>query len=721
MPRNALLAVLISLAGALFDVPAAAQFPGELAGTVRDAATGAPVETASVEVAATGETARTDGAGAFRLRGLEPGPARLRVRRTGYAEREMAVEVANGRTTRVDVALRPVPVALDVLRVSAARDLPGDGTRFGRAEIEAAGARTAAEVAERAPGVVVRGTGPTSARTISIRGSSPDAVLVLVDGAPLNDPVTGEADLSTVPAGSIESLTVLPGARAARYGPRAEAGVVVIETRAAGTRQALELSAGSFGEVGGRAEIGARTGGIGWSVGGQGRRVGGEFDHPRDPNDPTIQRRENADLEEWGAFGAAAGRLAGGELRARGGWDALERGLPGTGHTPSPTARQEMSRGRGSLAWRRAGEATTLTALLSGATQRVHYADPAPPLGLAYDDTTRVRTATIRIDADRALRAGWLRGVGGGIEAAAHRVDAGALAETAPRTRRDFGAFAHLLAGRETGAGDLSLSAEGRMDRDGVTGEWFASRALAASAGLGALRVQVANRSSFSPPSLGDQFFRDGVGVAPNPDLRAVRVPNEWEAGASWASALGGAEVAASAAAYRGDVKGMIVWLPDFSFRWSPRNVDVRRRGVDTRAEVRVPAAARLRLAGSWSLADVTYDQPGEAVQVAYRPRHAALLEAEAAPGAWRAGVAARWTGERPTSISGVNRLPGFWSVEMDVAREWRVGGWAATAAVRVDRLLDETESLIAGFPEPGRRLRLDLRLRRAEGQDINP
>ncbi|HEU4453966.1 MAG TPA: TonB-dependent receptor, partial [Longimicrobium sp.] len=307
------------------------------------------------------------------------------------------------------------------------------------------------------------------------------------------------------------------------------------------------------------------------------------------------------------------------------------------------------------------------------------------------------------------------------LEAAAHRVDAGALAETAPRTRRDFGAFAHLLAGRETGAGDLSLSAEGRMDRDGVTGEWFASRALAASAGLGALRVQVANRSSFSPPSLGDQFFRDGVGVAPNPDLRAVRVPNEWEAGASWASALGGAEVAASAAAYRGDVRGMIVWLPDFSFRWSPRNVDVRRRGVDTRAEVRVPAAARLRLAGSWSLADVVYDQPGDAVQVAYRPRHAALLEAEAAPGAWRAGVAARWTGERPTSVSGVNRLPGFWSVEMDVAREWRVGGWAATAAVRVDRLLDETESLIAGFPEPGRRLRLDLRLRRAEGQDINP
>jgi outer membrane receptor protein involved in Fe transport len=161
----------------------------------------------------------------------------------------------------------------------------------------------------------------------------------------------------------------------------------------------------------------------------------------------------------------------------------------------------------------------------------------------------------------------------------------------------------------------------------------------------------------------------------------------------------------------------MSVWLPDVTFRWSPRNTDVRRRGIDARGEVRLADAAGLRLAGSWSLADVTYDGPGDAVQVAYRPRHSALLEAEVAPGAWRAGVAARYTGLRHTAVSAVNTLPGFWSMEMDVAREWRVGGWAATTALRVDRLLDETESMIAGFPEPGRRLRMDLRLRRAEGR----
>ncbi|MFL5539166.1 MAG: carboxypeptidase regulatory-like domain-containing protein, partial [Longimicrobiaceae bacterium] len=180
-----------------------AQFPGELAGTVTDAATGAPVEAASIELAGTAIATRTDAAGAFRLRGLEPGAYRVLVRRAGYAAREVAAEARNGTTTRLSISIQPLPVALAPLRV-AAESAPAAGGTLSRAEIEASGARTAAEVVERMPGVVVRGTGPTGAKTASIRGSAADEVLVLVDGVALNDPVTGEADLSAVPAGTIE-------------------------------------------------------------------------------------------------------------------------------------------------------------------------------------------------------------------------------------------------------------------------------------------------------------------------------------------------------------------------------------------------------------------------------------------------------------------------------------------------------------------------------------
>lgn len=658
---------------------------------------------------------RTDAGGAFRLRGLEPGAYRVLVRRSGYAAREVAAEARNGTTTRLSISIHPLPVALAPLRVSADAAVAAGGT-LSRAQIEASGARTAAEVVERLPGVVVRGSGPTGAKTVSIRGSAADEVLVLVDGVALNDPVSGAADLASVSAGAIERVTVLPGARTARYGPRALAGVVLIETRTAEARQAAEFSAGTLGEWGGRMETGASLGRGAWSAGGGARQIGGAFDYARDVNDPTIVRRANDDLREWNAFAALASPVGGGELRVRGGWDALDRGLPGTGHTPSLDAREEMGRGRGSATWRRTGARSTASILLSGATQRVRFSDPAPPFGLAYDDTTRVRTAELRVEGERSLAdSALLHGLGAGVQAGVQHVDAGSLSDLAPRTRTDVGAFAQALGGTTIARLPISLSAVARVDRDGVTGDWFLSRSLSAGTAIGAFRFELANRSSFSPPSLGDQFFREGVGVKPNPDLRPERVPNEWELSAQADARAGGADLTLSAAGYTGGVKGMIVWLPDYTFRWSPRNLDVDRRGVDARLQAAFEAA-HLRLSGAWSIARITYVQDGHdsGIQVAYRPEHSGVFGAEWAPGAWRAELAARYTGLRYPAPAKINALPGFWSAELGVSKEWRLGGWAAVTAIDVDRLFGERASLIAGYPEPGRRVRMDLRLRRS-------
>ena len=228
--RSRLLAGLLSVAGMiaclLLAAPASAQRPGDLAGRVVEAGTAAPVEAAAVEVPELGLRAWTDGTGRFRFRGVEPGTYRVRVSRAGYAARQVAAEVRNGEETWLEVRLAAAAVALEAVRVTADAAPAEGGTLVSREEIEASGARTAAEVLERVPGVVVRSTGASGAQTVSIRGSAADAVLVLVDGVPLNDPVSGEADVGAVPAQSIDRVTVLPGARGARYGPRATAGVL---------------------------------------------------------------------------------------------------------------------------------------------------------------------------------------------------------------------------------------------------------------------------------------------------------------------------------------------------------------------------------------------------------------------------------------------------------------------------------------------------------------
>ncbi|HET6232595.1 MAG TPA: TonB-dependent receptor [Longimicrobiaceae bacterium] len=699
----------------MLPLRALAQWPGEIAGRVTDARGSAGVEAATVELPAVGRTASTDGTGAFILRGLEPGEYRVVVRRAGFAARETSAAVRNGQVTRLFISLQPVDVALAALRVTAERDRLADGTHVGRAEIERSGARTAGDVMATMPGVVVRENGVGAAQTVSIRGSAPGAVLVLVDGVPANDPVTGEADLSTVPAHSVQSVTVLPGARTARYGPRAEAGVVLIETRAAERRREATVTAGSLRERAGSVEWGDAFRGVAWSVGGQARSIGGEFHHPRDPGDPTPVIRRNADVAEWSGFAAAQTRAAGGDLRVRGGVETLDRGIPGLGYAPSLQARETLDRGRASLAWRRTTDGGAASFDVSGVTQRVRFSDPAPPFGLPYDTRTRVGSLHLRGEAERISRSSWLRGYGAGVEGTTQRIDAGALTETAPRTRTDAGTFAHAAAGRTFGGIDADLTAEARADRDGVTGRWYATRALTLGAGRGGVRVQLANRSGFSPPSLGDQFFREGVAVAPNPDLLPERVPNEWELGASASRTVGSAALSAGASAYRGDVRGMIVWLPDFRFVWSPRNTNVKRRGVDAWADAAWPAHA-LHLTASGSLAKVTYDRPGadDDVQVAYRPRQSAQLRAGWAPGRWTLDLGTRYVGRRFPDPSRDNPLPGFWTWDAGVGRGWRAGHFALDAAVHIDRLLDERSALISGYPEPGRRARIDLRVSRA-------
>lgn len=752
--RRARLVLVSVLAVSLYTTVTAAQFPGELRGRIVVSATGAPVPAAFVELPALGRSALTDATGSFFLRGLEPGRHTLTVRRIGFILWVGDVEVANGQATTLQVTLVSDPLALDGIEVTTTRTpLGAAGTeaniRINRDEIERSGARTAGEIARRAAGVVVREDGPGSAQTISIRGSEADAVLVLVDGVPLNDPVTGVADLSAIPSATIESITVLAGAQGARYGARAQAGVVLVETRAPLTGGELRTAAGSLGEwsAGGEAGVAryhrSGTGGgtepgqpplFAVTAGGHLRRVGGEFNFARVPGiDETIERRVNADLSEQAGFLTAAARVAGGELRLRAGAESLDRGIPGRGYAPSTEARQEMDRTRASLGWRRWGHALSGTASVAAVGQRVRYADPAPPFGFPYDDMTRARAWEARGEVGRTGGT-LIRSHGLGFDVIRQRADATALADNAPRTRTDLGVFAYTALGSTLGEWDAELSLQARLDRGGDTaeagsgevpdetdsagssGSWFVNRAVSARLTNGSVTLHVSNGSGFSPPSLGDQFFREGVAVAPNPDLRAERIPSEWEAGASLTHRQpGGLGVAGGIRGFHGNVRGMIVWLPDFRFVWSPRNADVKRRGLESWAEVGHTGLG-VRLAGSYSLAAVTFDRPGadNDAQVTYRPRHTGRVTGAWTQGQWHAEVAGSYTGTRYPAAATVNPLPPFWTIGVSAGRDWTIGGMTLGTALHVDRLLDEKDSLIFGFPEAGRRIRLEARVRPA-------
>lgn len=118
-----------------------------------------------------------------------------------------------------------------------------DKVTLSREAIERSGAGSLAEVLQTQSSVrVLRYGSRSQAQFMQIRGSASRQVLVLLDGIPLNTASGSAVDLSLIPLDWIESLTLVKGASAARYGSASVGGVLLIESRQAEEGRNFTLS-----------------------------------------------------------------------------------------------------------------------------------------------------------------------------------------------------------------------------------------------------------------------------------------------------------------------------------------------------------------------------------------------------------------------------------------------------------------------------------------------
>ena len=159
--------------------------------------------------------------------------------------------------TPIALGQHPSP-ALDTVTVVASRTHVGGGGVvrsvgvITRDQITASSARNLTDVLSAEMGVDVYGRSAAQA-DVSIRGSSAEQIVVLVDGVRMTDVQSAHYTLDVaVPLESIERIEVLRGIGSALYGPDAVGGVINIVTRRAQSGE-LRASSGSFGSVGGGA------------------------------------------------------------------------------------------------------------------------------------------------------------------------------------------------------------------------------------------------------------------------------------------------------------------------------------------------------------------------------------------------------------------------------------------------------------------------------------
>jgi vitamin B12 transporter len=697
-----------------------AQVPGEARGRVIDVRSGQAIDGARIEVVGRATYALSDAAGSFVLRGLEPGTFSVRARALGYLPSDTAIAITNGRSTTIDFVLQRVASRLNPIVVRSERDST-NALRFNRQTIEQSARRDLGDLLQSVPGVVItRAGGPGSPSRISIRGSGANEVLVLVDGNAINSTITGEADLSTISLEMVDNVEVLPGAQSARYGGRALAGVVVIETRRAERDASGSASLGAWGERNasmtlGRAQRTQQMRAIG-SIAADYRDVRGDFSYEvPDVRGGGIARRVNADARTVGLLATASidgNDEAPGGLQIRAEWQRRTRGLPGSIVQPSTTGRQRDSRLAGGLDVRRSFDRATWTANVDATHEHATFADPAPPFGTTYDDA--VDANSLRV-ATTGTVASSVASLTAGGESRTLGVTSTMLAPGAPRRQQQWGTWSSVHSSH-LGANGVELAADvsARADWDSFLPGASVSPRASLTASRGPATIAASFGGGYTPPSLADQFFHEGVLVRPNPSLRPERVRREIELRAGVRDTrVGIVDVAGDVSVYRADIDGMILWLPDFRFIWSPSNFDVRRRGWEMNGHLAVPSL-HVDVRGSVNRSDVSYVGPVLGGQVAYRPRTTASVAAGVSHWGARLQSTTRYIGAR-RSVPGsqLNLLDSYSLSDVALSRPFARGSWSLDVTLGVENVFDRSASMLADYPFPGRAWTVAFRTRR--------
>ncbi|MEO5800182.1 MAG: TonB-dependent receptor [Gemmatimonadales bacterium] len=152
------------------------------------------------------------------------------------------------------LAAQERPRTLDTLVAVASRASAGGAVRsvtiISRDDVARSSARNVAELLSFQLGIDVYGRSAAQA-DISLRGSTAEQTLVLVDGIRMSDAQSSHYALDLgVPLASIERIEILRGAGSALYGSDAIGGVINIVTRRGAPSPAGHARGGSFGTYG---------------------------------------------------------------------------------------------------------------------------------------------------------------------------------------------------------------------------------------------------------------------------------------------------------------------------------------------------------------------------------------------------------------------------------------------------------------------------------------
>lgn len=550
-----------------------------------------------------------------------------------------------------------------------------------RERIEEMNAQSVGEVLEEVTDARVNSYGAMGAESgITLRGSTKQQVLVMVDGRPVNVASVGTADLSLYPVDQVERIEVVRGPGSVLYGAGAMAGVVNIITRDPPQKLQTDLSA-SYGTKNTRIlqlDNGARIGDVGY----------------------LITASQNAS-DGWRKNSACDGYNISGKLDydmtqesrlvLNSGFSRQNKGVPGSTSWPSPDAKQYERQYWFDLTHKYEFEINTC--LTSKAFLNQNWQEYKDPDSLT-DDISRNQTAGV--DVQQTLPVGERQLLMGGIYLENDNVNI-----------KDAGGVSRIGGNRDlfTGAGFLQdeISFLERFVatpglRCDIQSKWGAELSPKIS-GLYKItdmtRLKASIGRGFRAPTVDELYWRSDYSEG-NPDLK----PEESLSYDAGIQQQFGAKTMLEVSLFQSRMKNLIAWFDDGTGIYKAQNInDACLQGLETELSTQfteeISGTLNYTLLGA---RDTSGQYDGDTLT--YRPKNkvGGRLGYQTKWGL-KLNVNADYTDSVYTDRANTKELGGFMTLGAYAAQTIFKG---VEFFARGDNILNKQYQMVDGYPMPG-------------------
>lgn len=650
---------------------------------------------------------------------------------SAHAQEEMAICGFGQPDSVADLVLREA-----VVSARRAGDAAGYVERLGERELRQMNSYSLADALRFLAGVQVKDYGGIGGlKTVDVHSVGSRHTAVSYDGVEISDAQNGVVDLGRFSPLAAGGLMLVSGMNPDILRPArsmAAASQVDIEPRKpvfSGKTYNLEayLQGGSFGtfapevlsEVQLTPRLSAQLNAAWLTSTGRYR-----YRYSMDGGYDTTATRRNGDIQALRVEGALYGDMLDGDWHARVYVYSSRRGLPGAvvrNRLSHPDRQRDVSTFAQGGMRRRYGR---LTMLLNTrlAYDYLHYlADPRRDPAVMY-----VSNHYHRHSAYASAAASYAFSARAEASLAADYALDGLHADL-PDFARPLRHSLFLAASAKVRPGSVELRADAllthaadRLRRDATTSR-HTDFAPALSAAwhprfLRGLTLRAFAKRSYRMPTFNDLYYT----FIGNSSLRPERAW-QYDAGIAWRPSLHGRKLRALSIAldaYRNDVSDKIIAVPAANqFRWTMMNIGrARTLGFDARAEAEVSlgeVGLGARASYTWQRAMDRSDSssPYYKGQLAYVPRHAASLAADARWRGWRINVSMLYDGRRYDSSANTvyNRLPARNIVDVAAAREMKFRGWSGELRLAVNNVAGRQYEVVRCYPMPRRNYKITL------------